>query len=376
MSKTGLYVHVPFCRRRCVYCDFDSSVLGDGTEVGKYVDVLAAEAQAAFASSADSNIKTVYLGGGTPTAIGAVPLTGLVDSVSSSFDTTTVVEFTCEANPESVDAETLDALLKAGTNRLSLGVQSFDDKLLAWMGRLHKSAEAVAAFEAARVMGFENVSVDLMYGVPAQTLDGWSKDVSSVIELEPEHISTYCLQLGSDALIVKKLGSVELPGDELTAEMYYAAKDAFETAGYRHYEISNFAKPDFECRHNVNYWRDGEYLGLGPSAASHFGGARYTNPRGLDAYTKAVAVGRWPLAAPEPSDPAREARTAFVLGLRMLEGVEFGGFEARYDFDVADNLGKDVEILVDTGLLEYNGGAVRLTRRGLFLSDEVFSRLI
>lgn len=376
MPDSGLYVHVPFCRRRCVYCDFDSSVLGDGTEVGKYADAAAAEARAASAASPDLNVRTTYFGGGTPTAIGAASLAGLVGSVSSSFDTGAVVEFTCEANPESVDAEMLEALLKAGVNRISLGIQSFDDALLGWMGRLHTAAEAVAAFEAARITGFENVSVDLMYGLPGQTLDGWLNDVSRAIGLEPEHVSTYCLQLGPDAPIVKERGRISLPDDELAAEMYYAAKDAFEAAGYNHYEISNFAKPGCECRHNVNYWRDGEYLGLGPSAASHVVGARYTNPRGLDTYMKAVAGGRWPLTAPEPSDPAREARTAFVLGLRLLEGVEVGGFERRYDFDVADTLGEDIESLVNTGLLEYNGGVVRLTRGGLFLSDEVFSRLI
>jgi oxygen-independent coproporphyrinogen-3 oxidase len=376
MPDSGLYIHVPFCRRRCVYCDFDSSVLGDGTEVGKYVDAAAAEARAASAASPGLTVRTVYFGGGTPTAIGAASLAGLVGSVSSSFDAGAVDEFTCEANPESVDAETLDALRKAGVNRLSLGIQSFDDAFLGWMGRLHTAAGAVAAFEAARVTGFGNVSVDLMYGLPGQTLDGWSNDVSRVIGLGPEHVSTYCLQLGPDALRAKKQGSVKLPGDELTAEMYYKAKDALEAAGYRHYEISNFAKPGFDCRHNVNYWRDGEYLGLGPSAASHVVGARYTNPRGLDAYRKAVAVGRWPLAAPEPSNAEREARTAFVLGLRMLEGVEVGEFETRYDFNVAGTLGEDVENLVNVGLLEYNGGVLRLTRGGLFLSDEVFSRLI
>ena len=376
MPDSGLYVHIPFCRRRCVYCDFDSSVVGDGTEVGKYAAAAAAEAALASAAPPDLNVRTVYLGGGTPTAVGAASLAGLVGSVSSSFDTTAVVEFTCEANPESADAGTLDALRKVGVNRLSLGVQSFDDVLLRWMGRLHTAAEAVAAFEAARITGFENVSVDLMYGLPEQTLDGWLNDVSRAIGLEPEHVSTYCLQLGPDAPIIKEQGSINLPGDELTAEMYYAAKDAFEAVGYRHYEISNFAKPSFECRHNVNYWRDGEYLGLGPSAASHVVVARYTNPRGLDAYIKAVAVGRWPLAAPEPSNAEREARTAFVLGLRMLEGVEVGGFETRYDFDVADTLGEDIESLVNAGLLEYNGGMVRLTCGGLFLSDEVFSRLI
>jgi len=376
MSKIGLYVHVPFCRSRCVYCDFDSSVVGENTEIVKYVNAVAAEARAASTSSPDSNVKTIYLGGGTPTAVGAASLVGLVDSVSSSFDTTAVVEFTCEANPESTTGETLNALREVGVDRLSLGIQSFDDTLLAWMGRLHTSAEAVTAFDAARVKGFDNVSVDLMYGVPGQTLDGWSNDVSRVIDLEPEHVSTYCLQLGPEAPIVKGGRRINLPDDMTVAEMYYAAKDALEAAGYRHYEISNFAKPGLECRHNVNYWRDGEYLGLGTSAASHVGGARYTNPRGLEVYMNAVAVGRWPLTAPEPSDPAREARTAFVLGLRMLEGVEVGDFEAHYDFDVADTLGEDIEILVDAGLLEYNCGVVRLTRGGLFLSDEVFSRLI
>ncbi|UCE27361.1 MAG: radical SAM family heme chaperone HemW [Candidatus Coatesbacteria bacterium] len=376
MPESGLYIHIPFCLRRCAYCDFDSSVLGDGPEVEKYADAVAIESRASSSFLPGLTVQTAYLGGGTPTAIGAGPLAGLVDSVFSSFDTSAVVEFTCEANPENVDAEILEAVRAFGVNRLSLGIQSFNDALLGWMGRLHTAAEAVAAYEAARINDFENVSLDLMYGVPGQTRDGWLDDVSRLIDLEPEHISTYCLQLGSGAPLVKERRGINLPDDEIAVEMYYAAKEVFEAAGYRHYEISNFAKPGFECRHNVNYWRNGEYLGLGPSAASHVGGARYTNPHGLDAYTTAVAVGRWPLAAPEPSDPAREARTALVLGLRMLEGVDAADFKARYDFGVADTTGEDIGILVDAGLLEHNGGVVRLTRRGLFLSDEVFSRLI
>jgi len=173
MPDSGLYVHVPFCRRRCVYCDFDSSVLGDGSEVGKYVGAVAAEARAASAASPGLTVRTAYLGGGTPTAIGAASLADLVGSVSSSYDVSGVVEFTCEANPESATAEALDALLESGVNRLSLGVQSFDDALLRWMGRVHTAAEAVSAFNAARGAGFEDVSIDLMYGLPGQTLDGW-----------------------------------------------------------------------------------------------------------------------------------------------------------------------------------------------------------
>jgi oxygen-independent coproporphyrinogen-3 oxidase len=376
MTDIGLYVHVPFCKKRCVYCDFDSSVPGDGSEIERYLAAVKTEADAAAVVSADERIRTVYVGGGTPTVIGAPALIALIDSFCSSFKLGTVSEFTCEANPESATAEVLKALLRAGVNRLSLGVQSFDDALLRWMGRLHTSAKAEAAFARIRDAGFENVSVDLIYGLPGQTFDGWSADVSKTIELGPEHVSAYCLQLGPEAPITKKHGAVELPDDGLVADMYYAAKDMFETAGYRHYEISNFAKPGYECVHNVNYWNDGTYIGLGPSAASHVGGARYANPRGLDAYVKAVGVGGWPLATPEPSDVERESRTAFVLGLRMLDGVKIGDFESRHGKDINKELRDVIYTLTDAGLLKPDGETVRLTRHGLFLSDEVFSRLI
>jgi oxygen-independent coproporphyrinogen-3 oxidase len=374
--NVGLYLHVPFCKTRCIYCDFDSSVLGDGSEVGRYLDAVNAEAEAAALSLADSDVRTVYVGGGTPTALGASDLTVLVNSIRSSFDFGTVAEFSCEANPESTTAETLDALLNAGVDRLSLGVQSFDDPLLRWMGRVHTASEAITAFDTARRAGFDNVSIDLIYGLPEQTLSGWLADISKAVELEPEHVSTYCLLLEPDAPIIKMQGAVELPDDGLTADMYYGAIDLLGGAGYRHYEISNFAKPGFECRHNVNYWRDGDYIGLGPSAASHVRGERFSNPCGLDAYTEAVATGRWPLAPPEPSNAEREARTALVLGLRMVDGVEIADFESRYGFDLSAVLESDIRQLIDTGLLESDDDIVRLTRRGLFLSDEVFSRLI
>lgn len=376
--RLGLYVHVPFCKSRCVYCDFDSSVVGDDSRVERYLNALSSEAEAAavFLGGDGVDVRTVYVGGGTPTVLGASAMTALVDSVRSSFNFRGVAEFSCEANPESATTETLGALLKVGVNRLSLGVQSFDDTLLRWMGRAHTASEAVTAFDVTRRAGFGNVSIDLMYGLPKQTLDGWLTDVSKAVELESEHVSTYCLNLEPDAPIIKKQGAVELPDDGFTADMYYGAVDLLGEAGYRQYEISNFAKPGFECGHNLNYWRDGEYVGLGPSAASHVNSERFNNPRGLDAYVESVAAGRWPLVPPEQSNTEREARTALVLGLRMMDGVEIAEFESRYGFDLPAVLKRDITQLTDAGLLESADGAVRLTRKGLFLSDEVFSRLI
>jgi oxygen-independent coproporphyrinogen-3 oxidase len=374
--NAGLYIHVPFCKSRCIYCDFDSSVLGGGSEVGRYLNAVSAEAEAAAASLAGANVRTVYVGGGTPTVLGASAVTVLIDSVRSSFDFRGGAEFSCEANPESATAETLDALLNAGANRISLGVQSFDDRLLRWMGRAHTASEAATAFETARWAGFDNVSIDLMYGLPKQTLGGWLNDVSKAVELEPEHFSTYCLHLEPDAPIIKKQGAVELPDDGLTADMYYGVIDMLEGAGYRQYEISNFSKPGRECNHNVNYWRDGDYVGLGPSAASHVKGERISNPRGLDAYVESVAAGRWPLVPPEPSNAEREARTSLVLGLRMMDGVGIAEFESLYGFDLPAVLESYIMQLTGAGLLESENDVVRLTRKGLFLSDEVFSRLI
>jgi oxygen-independent coproporphyrinogen-3 oxidase len=376
MQNVGLYIHVPFCKSRCVYCDFDSSVLADGSRVGRYLDALNVESEAAVVFLGGAGVRTVYLGGGTPTVLGASGITALIDSVRSSFDFRRVAEFSCEANPESAIPETLDALLKVGVNRLSLGVQSFDDRLLRWMGRAHTASEAVTAFGMTRRAGFDNVSMDLIYGLPKQTLDDWLAGVSRAVELESEHVSTYCLHLEPDAPITEKWGVVELPDDGLTADMYYGAIDLLEYAGYRQYEISNFAKPGLECRHNVNYWRDGGYVGLGPSAASHVYGERFNNPRGLDAYVESVAADRWPIVPPEPSNAEREARTALVLGLRMMDGVEIAGFESRYGSDLSTRLKNDIMQLTDAGLLESNDDVVRLVRKGFFLSDEVFSRLI
>jgi len=369
----GLYVHVPFCASRCGYCDFTSQVY-DAAAASRYLKALGEEAAAARATVGPQEADTLYFGGGTPTTLGAKDLTRLLGTVHRTFRPTADAEVTCEANPESATAAVLAALRRGGVNRLSLGVQSLDDRLLRAIGRRHDAAGAEAAARRARAAGFANVSLDLIYGLPAQTVEQWRGDLGRALALEPDHVSLYALTLEPHVPLAR--AGTPLPGDDALADMYYAAADELTTAGFVHYEISNFARPGRECRHNLKYWRDDDYLAFGPAAAAHWRGSRHKNPPALDAYCVAAGRGAWPLTEVEPSDPAREMRTAMVLGLRLLAGVDAPAFRARFGVDPREHYAAELRDLAAAGLVEVAGDTVRLSRRGLFLSDEVFARLI
>jgi oxygen-independent coproporphyrinogen-3 oxidase len=371
----GIYVHVPFCTSRCAYCDFATAPF-DAGDASRYARALAAELEAAAASVGDARADTLYFGGGTPTALGPGRLGDILADVTRRFTVTPEAEVTCEANPESLTDDVLEVLIDADVNRLSLGVQTFDGPILKVLGRVHDAAQAEDAYWRARARGFENVSIDLMYGLPGQHLEGWTRDLERGLALKPDHVSAYALILEPGVKLYRERAAHEFPGDDEQAAMYYKAVDALTAAGFVHYETSNFARPGRECRHNVKYWRDEEYVGFGPSAASHWRGGRYRNPDELDEYCAAAAAGRWPLANPEPSDPYREMRTAAVLGLRLAAGIDAAAFEERFGVNPKDYYGKELEEFAATGLVTVEGDNVRLSRRGLFLADEVFAALI
>jgi oxygen-independent coproporphyrinogen-3 oxidase len=347
----------------------------DETRAARYAVALKKELEAA-ADQAGGRVDTVYLGGGTPPIIGARRLMGIIEHLATSFELAPDAEFTCEANPESLTAEMLDTLLAAGVTRLSLGAQSFDDKTLAVLGRRHDARGAEDAYWRARAAGFDNVSLDLMYGLPGRPLAGWKQDLERALALGPEHLSAYGLTLPPTSELSRTRYLYYFPDDDEQADMYYAAVDTFGAAGYALYETSNFARPGRECRHNIKYWRDGEYLGFGPAAASHFGRGRYRNPPDLDEYCVRAAVGRWPLVDAEPSDPYREMRTAAVLGLRLAAGIDAAAFERATGVNPKLYYKDIFAKYVAAGLIAVAGDNVRLTRRGLYLADEVFAALI
>ncbi len=371
----GVYVHVPFCASRCGYCDFATAPFHEGAAT-RYLKALNQELDAAALTVDKARADTLYLGGGTPTALGPERLRDVLTGLMGRFTIAAEAEVTCEANPESLTADILSALAEGGVNRLSLGIQTFEDATLKILGRRHDATQAEDAYWRARVEGFDNISIDLMYGLPAQSIDSWTHNLERGLALKPDHVSLYGLTLEPDVKLYRERAAYDFPGDDEQAAMYYAALDAFAAAGFGHYETSNFARPGRECRHNLKYWRDEEYLGFGPSAASHWRGGRYRNPPELDDYCAAAATGRWPLMNAEPSDPYREMRTAAVLGLRLTEGINAAAFEERFGVNPNTYYKKELAEFADAGLVTVDVDSVQLTRSGLFLADEVFAALI
>jgi oxygen-independent coproporphyrinogen-3 oxidase len=371
----GIYVHIPFCASRCGYCDFATAPYDEGA-AARYVRALRRELDAAVPIVGGGRADTLYLGGGTPTVLGPEGLGNVLTEVTGRFAVAPEAEVTCEANPESLTGEVLDVLVERGVNRLSLGMQTFDDAALKILGRRHDAAQAEDAYWRARAEGFANVSIDLMYGLPGQKLGDWVRDLERGLALKPDHVSLYGLTLEPHVKMYRERASYEFPGDDEQAAMYYEAVDTLTAAGFVHYETSNFARPGRECRHNLKYWRDEEYVGFGPSAASHWRGGRYRNPPELDDYCAAAATGRWPLANPEPSDAYREMRTAAVLGLRLIAGIDGAAFEERFGVNPKTYYQKELAEFASAGLVTVEGDNVRLSRDGLFLADEVFAALI
>jgi oxygen-independent coproporphyrinogen-3 oxidase len=360
----GIYVHVPFCATRCDYCDFVSAPY-DAAAAARYLAALRDEARAGADAAGAPRANTLYVGGGTPPVLGAAPLANLISHTTGLFGIDAGAEITVEANPETVDDELLDALTAAGVNRT-----------LRTLARRHDAAAAEEAYYTACKAGIENVSIDLMYGLPGRGRSSWRDDVTRGMALKPNHISLYALTLEPHVPLARARGEHTFAGDDEVAAMYYDAVEQLTAAGYRHYEISNFARAGYECRHNLKYWRDDDYLAFGPGAASHWRGGRYRNPADLAAYCAAAATRRWPLGDHELSDAYREFRTAVTLALRLLEGVDCAAFERRFGVNPAAYYRDELAELTAAGLVEVDDGNIRLSRRGLFLSDEVFARLI
>ncbi len=345
MSK-GLYVHVPFCVRKCLYCDFYSQT--DFSLGAEYVDSVLKELEKYKGESFD----TVFVGGGTPTSLGG-ELVRLCEALPKAE------EFTVEANPGTVDFELLKALKAAGANRLSIGVQSFNDSELKALGRIHTAAQAEDAFLAARRAGFRNISVDLMLSTPGQSLASVKHSLERVRELSPDHVSAYSLIIEEGTPFYDM--ELDLPNEDEEREIYWYVCEFLNKIGLKQYEISNFALPERESRHNLKYWSGGEYIGIGAAAASYNGGFRYRNGADLKKYLHGEGMG----LDREKITPKERLGEKFWLGLRKTAGVEYFG-----EFPEA------VEKLVKEGLLEHSGKTLRLTKRGTDLANLVFMEFV
>ena len=384
----SLFVLIPFCRAKCAYCDFNSYA-GKEALIPSYVDALLIEAQGWSAASRDAVVGTVFLGGGTPSLLPLDEAERLMRGLSSHFEIAPDAEISLEANPESVDAGYLQGLRRLGFNRLSLGVQSFDDCELRFLGRIHSAARAQEAYREARAAGFDNVNFDLVFGLPGQSLDGWQRTLKRALSLRPEHLSLYALTVEEEtplAAIIER-GDAPPPDDDAQAEMYVRSEELMARAEYEHYEISNWALPGRRCRHNLTYWGNRWYVGLGAGAHSRVGGLRLANRRSPERYVRSLA-GRAPAPSPpaphrmpqiesfEEIGPDTDAADTIILGLRLIDGVSLDDFRRRFGFDLTDRYAKEIAELRDLGLLELLDGRLRLTARGRLLATEVALRFL
>lgn len=382
---SGLYVHIPFCVRKCIYCDFYSLPTAQGPLAKRLVqgetdqpDFLAALAVELRQLPRPFRPATVFMGGGTPTELSAGDLARLLELLHRHVDLSGVVEWTCESNPGTLTREKARLLLDAGVNRMSLGVQSFDPKTLEFLGRIHSADEAAEGYQLLRELGVPGINLDLIYGVPGSGLDVVQRDVERLIELGPDHTACYCLifEDGTPLADLRARGFVKEVDDDTERTQYEWVRNRLRAAGYRHYEISNFARPGQECRHNLLYWGAGEYLGVGPSAHSHWRGERYGNVRDLAAYCRKLLGGQSARSFSERLDPEAKARETLVMALRRLDGITWEQFHSDTGFDLRALCGETLDWLSRQGLLEVSPTGVRLTDEGLFVSDGIFAELV
>lgn len=373
MAELGVYVHLPFCPYICPYCDFAKWPYRRST-MERYLQALRAEIEAAPCREAS----TLFLGGGTPNAIPAPLVVELIEVLRRRFSLSHGAEITLEANPDAGGPDDFAAYRGAGVTRLSVGVQSFVDDELLVLGRRHSAEDVVRTVERARAAGCDDLSLDLMFGVPGQTLASWERSVRAAIALRPDHISAYGLTIeaGTPYAEWQAREPQAFASNDLEAEQYRLAIELLQNAGFEHYEISNFARPGHRCRHNVNYWRNGEYLGLGVGAASYLDGVRTVHTRDLEAYVAAAASGRRVPGESERLVGAARAGEAAMLALRTGEGVELDTFRERYGLDFLSSYREAIQELEDAGMLEVTPTHVRLTPAGRFLANDVCGEFI
>lgn len=373
MNKpTSAYVHIPFCTQICYYCDF-SKVFIQNQPVDDYLRALVRE----FESYGIKQLRTLYMGGGTPTAITAQQLDYVLTELTKHLDLSMLEEFTIEANPGDLDADKIAVLKNSAVNRVSLGVQTFNNKHLKKIGRSHNEAQIYESIDSLKAAGFDNISIDLIYALPGQTLDDVKENVAKALALDIPHLSLYSLILEHHTVFMNKMrrGKLNLPTEDTEAEMFDYILSELKKAGFDHYEIANFAKPGFESKHNLVYWDNDEYFGCGAGASGYLDGIRYRNRGPIQHYLKAVAEGNARLSE-EVLTKTEQMEEEFFLGLRKKTGVSISRFERKFETSFETIYGQVVRDLQMEGLVQLDGDRLRMTQKGLFLGDTVAERFI
>ena len=370
-KRLGLYIHIPFCKRKCFYCDFCSVSGYDDELTLRYVSSLKSCLVDYAKKAKDYLVDTVYIGGGTPTVLPVRLMGEILGCCFSEFNIEDSAEITCETNPATASAEYLAELRKMGVNRLSIGLQSMQEKELSSLGRIHGKDDFLRTFSDARKAGFDNVSVDLMYGIPTQTLESFRDTIEKTVALSPEHISAYCLKVEENTPFGRMGKALVLPDDDEASDMYEGCVNALKSAGYQRYEISNFSKKDRESRHNLRYWLCDEYLGIGAAAHSYFDGERFAFSPNITAF----ANGEFSFSEREKIDCKERMSEYVMLGMRLSRGVSAPEFEKHFGSSI-ETIFPEIKRFVDSGHIIFDGENYRFSDEGFFVSSYILSEIL
>ena len=373
----GLYIHIPFCVTKCKYCDFNSFKI-DLNEKIKYLNYLGEEMKLYKEEIKNREIDSVFVGGGTPSILNENEINILFEKIKENFNIKSNAEITMECNPGTLTLNKLKAMKKSGVNRLSIGLQAVQNHHLKYIGRIHTFEEFEKNYHDAKQMGFDNINIDLMYALPNQSREDWMESLEKVVKLNPTHISAYSLILEENTELFKMYERDEfnLLDENTDIEMYEYTIDYLKSHGYNQYEISNYAKGNFECKHNVLYWKCEEYVGIGASASGYFNGIRYNNICELDNYEKMILEGEKPIEWEEKLSIKDEIEESIFLGLRMNEGIQISDFKEKYNFDFEKEYKNEIEKLSKMELIEIDNNLMKLTQKGREISNSIFVEFI
>lgn len=376
MNPLGIYIHIPFCIRKCLYCDFVSQADGSAREIERYCTALERDSARQSRLSQGYSVTSIYFGGGTPSLLSGIQIGKIMQALRRDFNISAGAEITLEMNPATASLRTLTSYRKSGINRISLGVQSFQDHYLKILGRVHTVREAYQAFALVRKAGFDNVSIDLMYGLPGQTFREWSEDLFRAVQLKPQHVSFYDLVLEKGTPLYTMKKTLSLPGEQEQVKMYTAGCKQLHAAGYRHYEISSFAQPGRESRHNQIYWRNEEYLGLGAAAFSYLQGSRFRLSKNINDYLQQVQSNTIRRYGQERLNRYQRAEETMMLYLRLLSGFSLEQLRKRTDMIIDEQLLGRLKGLVEDKLVSRRGERFKLTNKGILLYNTVAERIL
>lgn len=373
----GIYIHIPFCLSKCQYCDFNSVVL-DLALAEEYVKSLLKEIQTFSESQAVSMVaKTIYFGGGTPSILKASQLSEILETVFSSFEVKSDAEISLEANPGTLTKEKVKKLRNLGFNRASLGVQSFRDEELKILGRTHTSRQALKSYKMLKEC-LNNLSLDLIFGIPGQSLKTWRENLNMALKLRPEHVSVYNLTIeeGTPFYYLWKQGKLDLPDEEEVRKMYLEGINLFKAQWYRQYELSNFARKGFECQHNLRYWQGKEYIGFGAGAHSYFQGVRWGNIRGIKEYVELSEKNSLLIDFRERLTESQKINEFILLGMRMTEGIDLKKLKEDLNFDLEKEKKEEISELIKGRFLKRGKNNLRLTKKGILVADSIIQKLV